>query len=461
EHYNLHGMQRIPQTPSSSWWIIVLVSVSTLTESRLAHSRGPSSASGPTWTRGDTRPSRRPQSAELDLRPRPVAVKCHPDSMEVVVQADMFDTGLRVDGEHLRLGPDPVAEESACRAVPSGEAEFTIRAHLMDCGTTLSSTIENIIYSTVLVYSPEASSDGLLRLDGATIPVECHYEKKYTVDSFSLHPTWVPLVSTTSAEDQIDFNLQIMTDDWQFERESYSYYLGDPIHFEVSAIIRNHVPLRVYVDHCVATATPDAEATVKYDFIEHYGCLTDAYLTNSSSRFLPRVEEHKLRFQLDAFRFYQEPRNQVYISCYVKAVPLTTVGSQNRACSLIEKRWRSIDGNDQACRSCEISNQFEEPPPTEHPMVSSEAWSAKISQETLVHNRPEHLPASYISFRPGMHQSQHNKPHQSFARLMKRGTEYQVERTMQLGPLTVLPPSKSASRSTDSRTVLSPKNKTT
>lgn len=32
---------------------------------------------------------------------------------------------------------------------------------------------------------------------------------------------------------------------------------------------------------------------------------------------------------------------------------------------------------------------------------------------------------------------------------------------MQLGPLTVLPPSKSASRSTDSRTVLSPKNKTT
>lgn len=39
------------------------------------------------------------------------------------------------------------------------------------------STKEKIIYSNVLVYSPEASSDGLLRLDGATIPVECHYEK--------------------------------------------------------------------------------------------------------------------------------------------------------------------------------------------------------------------------------------------------------------------------------------------
>lgn len=117
------------------------------------------------------------------------------------------------------------------------------------------------------------------------------------------------------------------------------------------------MPLRVYVDHCVATATPDAEAPLRYDFIEHFGwapqaklkmapiwnnkmkivivkmimfffflvisfptfvflccpnrCLADAYLTNSTSRFLPRVEEHKLRFQLDAFRFYQEPGNQV------------------------------------------------------------------------------------------------------------------------------------------------------
>lgn len=39
------------------------------------------------------------------------------------------------------------------------------------------SSEEEIIYSTVLVYSPEPSDGGLLRLDGATIPVECHYDK--------------------------------------------------------------------------------------------------------------------------------------------------------------------------------------------------------------------------------------------------------------------------------------------
>ncbi|XP_044075147.1 zona pellucida sperm-binding protein 3-like isoform X2 [Siniperca chuatsi] len=413
------------------WWIIVLIAVSTFKESRLGSSAANSHI--PRRTHGDIRPQltavKQQQSAELSVRPRPVVVNCYPDSMEVVMQADMFDTGLQVDGRYLRLGSHSVSEGSACGAVPSGEAEFSIRAHLMDCGTKLSSTEEKIIYSNVLVYSPEPSSNGLLRLDGATTPVECHYEKKYALDGISLHPTWVPFVSKASAEDRIDFNLLIMNDDWQFERGSYSYFLGEPIHFEIFAIIRNHMPLRVYVDHCVATATPDAEATLRYDFIEHYGCLADAYLTNSSSRFLPRVEEHKLRFHLDAFRFYQEPSNQVYITCYVKAVPVVlAVSSQNRACSVIENRWRSVDGNDQACRSCDIAHRVEEPLSTEPPKttVSTKAWSSVTPQESLGQNRAEQKPASYFRFRPGMQHSQDNKPQQSSTRLMKRGAEYKA-----------------------------------
>ncbi|XP_070775597.1 zona pellucida sperm-binding protein 3-like [Enoplosus armatus] len=451
-------MDRNLQT-TSSWWIIILISVSTL------YGRGSSTSR----TQSNFQPQvtsiqQQQQSAQLSVRPRPVAVSCHPDSMEVVVQADMFDMGLQVDGRHLRLGSESVSEGSACGAVPSGEAEFTIRAHLMDCGTKLSSTKEEIIYSNVLVYSPEPPSDGVLRLDGATLPVECHYDKKYAVDGISLHPTWVPFVSMASADDQIDFNLLLMTDDWQFERGSYSYFLGDPIHLEVSAVIGNHRPLRVYVDHCVATATPDAEATFRYDFIEHYGCLVDAYLTNSSSRFLPRVEEHKLRFQFDAFRFYQEPSNQVYITCYVKAVSVgLTASSQNRACSVIENRWRSVDGNDQACRSCDISHRVEEPLSTERPKttMSTKAWPSVTPQKSLVQNGPEQHPASYVRFRPGMHQSQHNQPQQLSARLMKRGAEYKAERTIQLGPIIVVPSGKIGTRPTDSKMALSPKNRTT
>lgn len=75
------------------------------------------------------------------MRPRPIVLRCHPDSMEVVVQADMFHAGLEVDGRHLRLGSDLLGEGSACAAFPSGAAEFTIRAQLMDCGTKLAVSV--------------------------------------------------------------------------------------------------------------------------------------------------------------------------------------------------------------------------------------------------------------------------------------------------------------------------------
>uniref|UniRef100_A0A3Q0S2U2 Zona pellucida sperm-binding protein 3 n=1 Tax=Amphilophus citrinellus TaxID=61819 RepID=A0A3Q0S2U2_AMPCI len=437
------------------WCFIVFYFIISFQSSNLVHSRESSATKSYSWgrTNGSIQPHltavKRRQSAELRERPRPVAVKCHPDSMEVVVQADMFDTGFRVDGRHLRLGSDSAGGEEVCGAVPSGEAEFTIRTQLMACGTKLSSTKDKLIYSSVLVYSPEPSSDGLLRLEGATIPVECHYKKKYSVDGISLLPIWVPFVSTASAEDEIDFHLLLVTDDWKFQRGSYMYFLGDPIHFEVSAVIGNHMPLRVYIDHCVGTATPDADAVLRYDFIEHHGCLVDAYLTNSSSHFLPRTEEHKLRFQLDAFIFYQAPSNQVYVTCDVKAVPATmTVNSQNRACSLIDNRWHSVDGSDEACRSCDITHPVEDSLSTQplKTAVSTKGRPAVSSLESLVQNKPKHHPATYVRFHPGFHQRRDIEFLQSSAKLMKKGINYKAQK-IQLGPITVLPFSKSITRS--------------
>ncbi|XP_056277379.1 zona pellucida sperm-binding protein 3-like [Pseudoliparis swirei] len=435
----------------SPLWLTVLLSVSTLAESWLASSRGSSATarsltpSRVRYNQPQTTPGKPQQSAPAHAPPRPVVVNCHPDSMRVVVQADMFDTGLQVDARHLRLGSGSVSEGSECGAVSSGEAEFTIQAFLQDCGTKLSSTKEKIIYSNVLIYSPKPSPDDLLRLNEAKIPVQCHYEKRCAVAAIPLQPTWLPLVSRVSSEDHIDFNLLLMTDDWQFQRGSVSYFLGDPINVEVSAIVGHHMPLRVYVEHCVATATPDAEATLRYDFIEHFGCLADAYLTNSSSHFLPRLEEHKLRFQLEAFRFHQEPSNWVYITCYLRAVPVRLAGSsENRACSLIENRWRSIDGNDQACRSCDASYRAEEPLPTEalKTTISSQARPSKTSPE----ERPDQSPANYFRFRPGVLHNQQNT--------------LQNERSVQLGPMTVQQSVQINKRASDYK-LRSPKNGTT
>ena len=132
---------------------------------------------------------------------------------------------------------------------------------------------------------------------------------------------------------------------------------------------------------------------------------------------------------------------QVYITCHVKAVPVAlTVSSHNRACSLMENRystndavilewvccgvpwwshqfsasssrWRSVDGNDQACGSCDVSHRVEEPLSTETPQttVGTEAWQPATQQESLVQSRP----ANFMRVRPGKFQ-------QSSARLMKK-----------------------------------------
>ncbi|XP_024118218.1 zona pellucida sperm-binding protein 3 isoform X1 [Oryzias melastigma] len=432
-----------------SCWIMVFSWVSPLTHSHLTYRRGstqthfqpPVGGPQPRLYSVKQQQQQPPPTPEVPEQRRPVTVKCHPDSMEVVVKADMFETGLNVDGGHLRLGSNSLGSGGECGAVQKGEDEFTIWALLSDCGTKLSSTEEKIIYSNVLIYSPEPSADGLLRFEAATIPVECHYDRRYSVDGISLESTWVPSVSTMSVNDQIDFSLKLMTGDWQFERDSYTYFLADPINFEVSAIVENHIPLRVYVDHCVATATPEAEATLRYDFIDNKGCLVDAYLTNSRARFLPRAEEHVLRFQLEAFRFYQEPSNQIYITCAVKAVPaVQTVNSQNRACSFIENRWQSVDGGDQVCRSCDVFRRAQESQAMPSPKIPVNAKDqiSLISQKNIVLNKGDQEPASYINYRPGSYQSQHSKLKQSNT-FMKRNADHKLNQAVQLGPLVVLP----------------------
>lgn len=68
-------------------------------------------------------------------RVKTVRVNCHPNSLEIVVKADMFEIGAPVYSDELRLG---VEQRDHCRAHASsegGEEEYTILVGLADCGT--------------------------------------------------------------------------------------------------------------------------------------------------------------------------------------------------------------------------------------------------------------------------------------------------------------------------------------
>ncbi|XP_070836796.1 zona pellucida sperm-binding protein 3-like [Chaetodon trifascialis] len=282
-----------------------------------------------------------------------VRVTCHPDSLEIIIEADLFGFGAPVNGDELRLG---VEHNDFCRATASSRDEYRIIVGLMDCGTKHWMTEDSLVYTNLLIYSPTASPDGLIRMDEAVIPVECHYERKYSLSSSSLTPTWIPFMSTQAAVETLTFDLRIMTNDWLYERSSNVFYLGEPISMEASVRVGHHMGLRVFVSSCVATLNPDIYSVPRYIFVEN-GCLVDSELPGSRSHFLPRTQDDKLHLVIDAFRFHNEDKGELYITCHLNAIPLNDAEAPNKACTLINGRWRSADGNDFLCGHCQKQNE--------------------------------------------------------------------------------------------------------
>ncbi|XP_077397724.1 zona pellucida sperm-binding protein 3-like [Festucalex cinctus] len=279
-----------------------------------------------------------------------VRVTCHPDSLEILIQADLFGMGAPVHSYEVRLGLE--RDDDRCSAVQSTDLEYRILVGLLDCGTKYWMTDVSLVYTNLLIYTPAPSPDGLIRMDGAVVPIECHYARRYSLSSSSLTPTWIPFMSTQAAVETLDFKLRIMTNDWQYERGANVYYLGEPIFIEASVRVGHHVGLRVFLSTCVATLQQDIHSVPRYVFIEN-GCLLDSKLQPSKSRFLVRTQDDKLQLVIDAFRFHDDDRGELYITCLMNAVPVHDTEAPNKACTFVNGRWRSADGNDYLCGYCQ------------------------------------------------------------------------------------------------------------
>ncbi|XP_069004626.1 zona pellucida sperm-binding protein 3-like [Embiotoca jacksoni] len=282
-----------------------------------------------------------------------VSVSCRPDSLEIVIKADVFAVGAPVNRDDLRLG---VEHKDYCRAAASSGDEYRIIVGLADCGTKHWMTEDSLVYTNLLIYSPAASLNGVIRMDEAVIPIECHYERKYSLSSSSLRPTWIPFMSTQAAVETLQFDLKLMTNDWQYKRSANVFHLGEPISIEASVRVGHHMGLRLFLSSCVATLYPDIHSHPKYTFVEN-GCLVDSQLPGSNAHFLPRTQDDKLQLVIDAFRFHNDDRGELYITCHLNAVPVNDAEVPNKACTFMNGRWRSADGNDYLCSYCQSQNE--------------------------------------------------------------------------------------------------------
>ncbi|XP_066553398.1 zona pellucida sperm-binding protein 3-like [Amia ocellicauda] len=263
-----------------------------------------------------------------------VWAQCGDSAIQVSVERDLFGTGELIQAADIQLG--------GCALSGQNHTVLVFQSELQGCGSALSMTEDELVYSFSLNYHPSPiANTGIVRTDPAVVHIECHYLRLHNVSSDALQPTWVPYTSTKSAEDLLDFSLQLMTDDWSSPRPSNVYFLGDVLNIQASVNQASHVPLRLFVDSCVATLTSDPTSSPSYTFIGNYGCLIDAKVTGSSSHFMPRPQDvTKLQMVLDAFRFHNDANSSIYMTCHLKVTAASqAVDNLDKACYPVGNRY--------------------------------------------------------------------------------------------------------------------------
>ncbi|XP_072420930.1 zona pellucida sperm-binding protein 3-like [Chiloscyllium punctatum] len=254
-------------------------------------------------------------------------VQCGEHNLLVWAQLDLFGTRHLIQAADLTLG---TAGCQPTRVYPENQTVlFDYGLH--ECGSRLQMIGDFLIYTTHLTHVPNYPGSVIVRTNGAVVPIECHYLRKGNVSSNPIRPTWIPFSSTRSGEGHLSFSLRLMN-----ERTSTVYSLGDLIHIEASVSMSNHVPLKLYIDRCVATLSPDKDSTPRYSIIDYNGCLLDSKAEDSFSNFvLPRDgwESDKLQYDLDAFRFDGDGRSLMFITCHLRVAAVDQGDSRNKACT--------------------------------------------------------------------------------------------------------------------------------
>ncbi|KAF1494089.1 Zona pellucida sperm-binding protein 3, partial [Pygoscelis antarcticus] len=297
-----------------------------------------------------------PQSQAISSR-QPVTVQCQEAQLVVTVHRDLFGTGRLVNAADLTLGP------AACKhsSLNPTHNTITFTAGLHECGSIVQITTDSLIYRTLLNYDPSpASNPVIIRSNPAVIPIECHYPRRENVSSNAIRPTWAPFSSTLSAEERLVFSLRLMNEDWSAERPFTGFQLGDVLNIQAEVGTESHVPLRLFVDSCVAALSPGTDSSPHYAIIDFNGCLVDGRSDDTSSAFItPRPREDVLRFRIDVFRFAGDARNLIYITCHLKVTPADQAPDPlNKACSFNKARntWAPVEGTRDICSCCEMGN---------------------------------------------------------------------------------------------------------
>uniref|UniRef100_A0A8B9SH55 Zona pellucida sperm-binding protein 3 n=1 Tax=Anas platyrhynchos TaxID=8839 RepID=A0A8B9SH55_ANAPL len=248
--------------------------------------------------------------------PIPVQVRCGSGRLSVGVPAGLLGAGAF---RELRLG-------SGCGVTGADGDRYWLEHPLTACGTVLQLLPDTIRYTNLLRYRPLAAGPAA-RPAPFSVPVECRYPRRGSISSGAVQPTWIPFGSTVAHRRRLRFALDAYDRSWTSRLPLPTFVLGELINIQASVAAETHLPLRVFVDECVAS--PGTASPVSYQLIGDGGCLLDGRL--GRSRFLPQRRDGALRFQLDSFLFPNTSSPQIFLRCHLRAAVAGAGGS--KACS--------------------------------------------------------------------------------------------------------------------------------
>ncbi|XP_072113348.1 zona pellucida sperm-binding protein 3-like [Mobula birostris] len=281
---------------------------------------------------------------------QPITAWCGDQTLLVRVRLTLLGTERLVRALELRLGA------AGCSPVWADPQTDTVLfyTNLSECGILVKVSAHRLIYSTHLYLRPRAAASATVTSSLAIAGIECHYPRKVIGDK-QTGLTWTPLSSPRSKWALPWYSLHLMSDDWREERSSSSYQLGDFIHIEAS-VNAKCLPVRLYVDSCVATPTPDKDSAPRRHLLGFNGCLLDSRSAGSLSVFVsPRADPNKLQMRLDTFRLL-EAGSSIFITCRLRVSAIDArADSVNKACTFhrAASRWFPVEGPAGICACCD------------------------------------------------------------------------------------------------------------
>ncbi|KAL1768734.1 Zona pellucida glycoprotein 3 [Sigmodon hispidus] len=284
-----------------------------------------------------------------------VEVECLEAELVVTVNRDLFGTGKLVQPGDFTLG-----SESCQPLVSMDTGVVKFKAQLHECSTRVQVTEDALVYNTFLLHDPRpVGSLSILRTNRVEIPIKCSYPRQGNVSSHAIQPTWVPFRTTVSSEEKLAFSLRLMEEDWNTEKSSPTFYLGEVAHLQAEVQTGSHPPLQLFVDYCVATPLPDVTGSPSHIIVDFHGCLVDSQFESLSAFQVPRPRPETLQFTVDVFHFANSSRNMIYITCHLKVTPADQAPDEiNKACSFnrTSKSWLPVEGDAVICDCCNVGN---------------------------------------------------------------------------------------------------------